>query len=129
MTLDVGLHLICVNVAMTGIRGMNASDCIFANVVLSPLVAQFTFGVRRRVGFGQQVEMDAGSDSYDPDVHLIAKSVDHRAHSDDGFVQSNFTFSWSFMLEIEGDNTTIATDSQQADIIFEGPSTSELYVL
>ena len=107
---------------MTGIRGMNASDCIFANVVLSPLVAQLTFGVRRRVGFGKIIEMDAGAESYDPDVHLMAKNGDddqQAAYVEDD-IKSNLTFSWSFPLKIDSANTTIATDSQQADIIFTG---------
>ena len=112
---NVGLHLICCNVAMTGVRGMNASDCMYANIVLSPLVAKFSFGVKRRVGAGKVIEMDAGSDSYDPDVQLLAEST---GEAESNPVKSNFSFAWSFPIKIGGGGKTLSTDSQQADMIF-----------
>lgn len=70
---NLGLHLICVNVAMFNVPGLNATDCIYVNNVLPPLVVGINYGVRRSVRHGDILVMDATSASYDPDSQTLAQ--------------------------------------------------------
>ena len=98
-----GLHLICVNVAMLGVAGLDSTDCIYVDVMVPPIIAAFDYGVGRLVRHGDTITMNALSSSYDPDIHTLAEvqgaSFDHGS--------SNFKFEMSCPFLVSN-----ATDGQ-----------------
>ena len=117
--LKLGLHLICINVAMFNVPGLNSSDCIYINNVLPPLVAGINYGVRRSVRHGDVIAMDAFSASYDPDIQTFAdvQSPTYDASS------SNLMFRMSCPFVVKKDSADQVSFDEKL-LMFEGNSGS-----
>ena len=116
--LKLGLHLICINVAMLNVP-LNSSDCIYVQNVLPPLVAGISYGVRRSVRHGDVIVMDAVSASYDPDVQTLAdvQSPTYDASS------SNLKFRMSCPFVVKKDSADRVSFDEKL-LMFEGDSGS-----
>ena len=99
-SLKIGLHLICVNVAMLNVVGLNSTDCIYIDIVLPPIVAGINYGLRRSIRHGKVVVMDAISASYDPDTQTIA-DVQNPSYEPQ---TSNLIFKMSCPFLVESDS-------------------------
>lgn len=114
--LPIGLYLICMNVAMDGVVGINTSDCIHVQIVLPPLVAAIEYGVRRTIGFGQIVDLNANSSSYDPNEGNT-EMFNGKLNS------STFEFIWSCPYRINGEELLeedFANYDDELSLIFDG---------
>ncbi|XP_076818399.1 uncharacterized protein LOC143464499 isoform X1 [Clavelina lepadiformis] len=113
----LGLHLVCVNVAMFKVEGIHSSDCIYLNIVLSPLVAGISYGVRRAVGYKKVIEMDAASASYDPNRQKWSdiQNPSYNANA----VGLTFTWSCPFLIE---KSLSIISDDDSVALMFGGVS-------
>lgn len=113
--LDLGLHLICINVAMFNVPGLNTADCIYINYVLPQVVAAFNYGVRRSVRHGDLIELDAVSASYDPDIQTIAE-VQNPAYN---AALSTLTFRMSCPFVVKKDSADQFSSDEKL-LMFEG---------
>lgn len=113
----VGHHMVCLTVSMEGTEGINATDCVFLEIVLPPLVAAIKYGVLRAVGYGQTTLADAATASYDPDKVSQAEADENQS------LNSEFYFQWScpYLLEDEIENEEDFIDvDDEAELMFEG---------
>nr|XP_018672665.1 uncharacterized protein LOC100182818 [Ciona intestinalis] len=109
----MGPHLVCINVAMFQVPGVISSDCIFLDVILPPILAGITYGVRRAVSHGQMIEMDAGSASYDPSEESLSDAIDPNIIT----TSSNYTYSWSCPILL---TKPLEDQKDEVEILFDG---------
>ena len=102
--LNIGRYLVCVNVAMLNVDGLDTTDCVYIDIVLPPLIAGIANGVARSVKHGEVVVMDALTASYDPDVNKLT-DVQNPNYN---FSASNLVFRMSCPFLVNGDSADLA---------------------
>ena len=110
----LGLHLICINVAMLNVDELDATDCVYVQVSLPPIVAGINYGVGRSVHHGDVILMDAVSASYDPDIQTLEDVQDPSYNSQSS--KLNFLMSCPFLVEPDSID---AMDSSEKALMFE----------
>ncbi|XP_033743898.1 polycystic kidney disease protein 1-like 2 [Pecten maximus] len=97
-TFIAGHYKIVLNVSMIEIHGLSSIHFTYLNITNTSLSASFVGGVMRSIGFNTDFEMDALSDSYDPDIL-------------DATNKTGLTFTWRCRLSHEtfpsGSPTTV----------------------
>ncbi|XP_069125477.1 polycystin-1-like protein 2 [Argopecten irradians] len=67
-TFVAGHYKIESNVSMFEIHGLSSVHFTYLNITQTPLFTSFVGGIMRSIGFNTEFDMDALTDSYDPDV-------------------------------------------------------------
>ncbi|XP_076075764.1 polycystin-1-like protein 2 [Mytilus galloprovincialis] len=66
--LPIGQYRINLNVSMTEIYGLSAEDFTYIKIIPTPLKVKISGGNARVVGYNQMLIVNAGEQSYDPDI-------------------------------------------------------------
>ena len=115
--LKIGIHLICVNVAMVGVEKLHSTDCVYVDISLPPLVAGFRNGVARSAQHGETIEINVLTSSYDPNVATLAE-VRRPSYN---YSATNLIFRFSCPFVVKGDTVDFA-DDEEKKLMFGGNS-------
>ena len=115
--LKIGRYIVCVNVAMLNVEGLDSTDCIFIIIALPPLVAGIANGVARSVQHGEVLKMNALKASYDPDVNTLA-DVSSPFYN---ISSSKLVFQFSCPFVVSGDSAD-QTDWEVKELMFVNQS-------
>lgn len=105
-TFESGHYRISLNVSMSDIYGLSAEDFTYLNITPTPLHVKIKGGNARVVGYNQILKMNAGDETYDPDI-------DKKTN------KTGMVFQWKCRKSTENYGTTIPViDIPELNIFF-----------
>lgn len=105
-TFESGHYRISLNVSMSDIYGLSAEDFTYLNITPTPLHVKIKGGNARVVGYNQILKMNAGDETYDPDI-------------DEKTNKTGMVFQWKCRKSTENYGTTIPViDIPELNIFF-----------
>lgn len=105
-TFESGHYRISLNVSMSDIYGLSAEDFTYLNITPTPLHVKIKGGNARVVGYNQILKMNAGDETYDPDI-------DKKTN------KTGMVFQWKCRKSTENYGTTIPViDIPELNVFF-----------
>lgn len=105
-TFESGHYRISLNVSMSDIYGLSAEDFTYLNITPTPLYVKINGGNARVVGYNQILKMNAGDETYDPDI-------------DEKSNKTGMVFQWKCRKSTENYGTTIPViDIPELNVFF-----------
>ena len=105
-TFESGHYRISLNVSMSDIYGLSAEDFTYLNITPTPLHVKIKGGNARVVGYNQILKMNAGDETYDPDI-------------DEKTNKTGMVFQWKCRKSTENYGTTIPViDIPELNVFF-----------